>query len=352
MKTLPRLALLCFLASPHAALAQVNDAAADAHRMERLERDIMLIQRQLARGDAKPFNGNENSDEVFSQAPTAGDTADTGVRLMQLEEEMRTLHGKLEEAEFKNRQLEEKLERMQKDVDYRFDEVNMNAPKADAPQEDERPTRPTPKRHSETPTSLAPAITTEEPVEQAGDDSKLHKIIEKSAPKKAAAPEPEDDSLDEEEDTGNTSPSGPTSAGDGVLKAPGEETSGPREHYNHAFKLLNQTKYDEAADEFRGFISNYPKDPLIGNAYYWLGETFYISRDYIQAADTFRQGFEALPNGPKAADNLLKLSMSLSAMQKEKEACIVLDQILAKFDKTSAAVTDKARKERARLGCS
>ena len=31
-------------------------------------------------------------------------------------------------------------------------------------------------------------------------------------------------------------------------------------------------------------------------------------RDFVNAADNFRQGFEALPEGPKAADNLLKMA--------------------------------------------
>jgi TolA-binding protein len=89
----------------------------------------------------------------------------------------------------------------------------------------------------------------------------------------------------------------------------------------------------------------------VGNAYYWLGETHYIRQDYVSAADNFREGFEALPNGPKAADNLLKLAMSLSAMKKTNDACVVLDQLLVKFKETSTTVAQKAQSERTRIGC-
>ena len=75
----------------------------------------------------------------------------------------------------------------------------------------------------------------------------------------------------------------------------------------------------------------HPKDPLVGNAYYWQGETYYIRRDYVNAADSFRQGFEALPTGPKAPDNLLKLAMSLNALNRDKEACVVLGQVISKY---------------------
>ncbi len=125
----------------------------------------------------------------------------------------------------------------------------------------------------------------------------------------------------------------------------------PREHYNYAFRLLNQTQYEEAAAAFAAFTKKYPKDPLVGNAFYWSGETFYIRRDYVKAADNFRQGFEALPDGPKAADNLLKLSMSLDALNRDKEACVVLAQITTKFKKSSSSVTDKADQEQKRIGC-
>ena len=61
---------------------------------------------------------------------------------------------------------------------------------------------------------------------------------------------------------------------------------------------------------------------------------------------------QALPDGPKAADNLLKLAMSLDALGRDKEACVVLQQVVTKFKKSSTSVTDKATQERKRIGCS
>ncbi|MBM3618252.1 MAG: tol-pal system protein YbgF, partial [Alphaproteobacteria bacterium] len=125
----------------------------------------------------------------------------------------------------------------------------------------------------------------------------------------------------------------------------------PREQYDHAFRLLNQTQYDAAGKAFEDFIAAYPGDPLIGNAYYWAGETFYVRQNFTQAADYFRQGYEALPAGPKAGDNLLKLGMALNNLQKSTEACVVLKQVIAKFGSTSGSIKNKAEQERARAGC-
>lgn len=231
------------------------------------------------------------------------------VRLSAMEDEIRALRGKLEESENQNRKLTESFERLQKDTDFRFNQLSSSAPAAPASPAAEP----------------APVKSEEKPV--------------------AAKSQPE-------------TPKGPTTAGDGVLRAPDAETkedktefATPREHYNYAFRLLNQTQYKEAAASFDSFTKKYPKDPLVGNAYYWAGETYYIRHDYTNAADSFRQGFESLPDGPKAADNLLKLAMSLSALKRDKEACVVLTQITTKFKKNSTSVTQKADQEIKRIGC-
>lgn len=299
MKRMLPLFLLCLFSS--AASAQTDIAAAE--RMERLERDIQLLQKQVARGEtpAAPIN-----DESIA---AAGGPAQLEVRLSKMEEDMRALRGKVEEVEFGNRKLSEDFTKFQKDTEFRFGELTHTPANAAAPA----------------------------PVE--------------------AGKKPERKPLNGNPDPASTTPPAPgdTTGGDGILRKPEDkpasEFNTPRDHYNYAFRLLNQTKYEEAAHAFSDFTKKYPKDPLIGNAYYWQGETYYIRRDYVAAADNFRQGFEALPSGPKAADNLLKLAMSLDALERDKEACVVLGQVVTKFKKSSISITDKAQQEQKRIGC-
>lgn len=220
------------------------------------------------------------------------------VRFAALEERLRKMQGHIEEVEFENRRLREKLDLFQQDAELRFSELESGASAADAP-------------------DSAPA-----------EDSP-------SEPEVSATPPTEKQVLRmPDQNTGsNTS----------------FETS--RDHYNHAFRLLNQTQYDEAGASFQSFIQNYPKDPLVGNAFYWAGETYYVRQNYKQAADYFRRGYEAMPAGPKAGDNLLKLAMTLSAMDKKTEACVVLKQVSTKFGGNSTTLRNKSEIERKRIGC-
>jgi TolA-binding protein len=254
--------LLVSSALSGAAFAQTDSQA--IQRMERLENDLQVIQRQLARG---------GTITTGSSGEPIANTSQLEVRLGNIEDEIRHLRGKTEEAEFQVRKLSENMEKMQRDMELRLNELDAATKEA--------------------------AKSPKEP-----------------ASKPAASSTKEADAGAEDEES--------EQSGDFAT---------PREHYNHAFRLLNQTKYSEAAESFAEFTKKHPKDPLVGNA------------------DMFRQGFEAIPDGPKASDNLLKLAMSLSALKRDKEACVVLQQISTRFKKKSNAIAERALQEQKRIDC-
>jgi tol-pal system protein YbgF len=123
------------------------------------------------------------------------------------------------------------------------------------------------------------------------------------------------------------------------------------EHYNYAVSLVKNKQYPEARESFQKFVSNNTQHKLVGNAYYWLGETYYVNSDFVTAADTFRQGFEANPEGVKAPDNLYKLSKSLLHLQKKQEACVVLSQIQKRYKTRNPEVVGLAFETQKANGC-
>lgn len=227
--------------------------------------------------------------DAYSQDPSSM-VAQMQVRVSELEEQLRKIQGKVEQVEFENRRLREQIDLYQQDANIRFQELESNKQAAAAPSTD---------------TTFTPKL---------GDDG--------------MAPPPQ------------------------AAKPAAAQFKDPREHYNHAFSLLNKTQYEEAGESFKSFIATYPSDPLIGNAYYWAGETFYVRQNYPQALELFRKGYEIKPEGPKAGDNLLKLGMTLGHMDRKSEACVVLKQVAAKFGETSSSLLRKSESERKRLACS
>jgi tol-pal system protein YbgF len=122
-------------------------------------------------------------------------------------------------------------------------------------------------------------------------------------------------------------------------------------HYSHAFKLLNEKKFAEAATSFDGFVKKYPADPLTANAFYWLGESQYARSDFTRSTESFRKGFEVNPDGQKAPDNLYKLALSLAQIKRKTEACVVLSQVISKYGATAARTAAKASEARTTFEC-
>ena len=81
----------------------------------------------------------------------------------------------------------------------------------------------------------------------------------------------------------------------------------------------------------------YPTSPLAENAQYWMGEAFYVTRDYEQAATAFRAVGARWPNSRKGADALVKLGFSQYELKQYAEARATLTDVQRKFPDTDAA---------------
>ena len=140
----------------------------------------------------------------------------------------------------------------------------------------------------------------------------------------------------------------------GSLRPPsggGLPTGSVSEEYNSAFGLLKQAEYPAAEEALRGFIARHPEDPLAGSAQYWLGETYYVRGRYAEAASAFADGYKRYPKGAKAADDLLKLAMSLARASQKQNACVALAQLDHDFPNSGSAIKERAAAEKKRLGC-
>ena len=123
------------------------------------------------------------------------------------------------------------------------------------------------------------------------------------------------------------------------------------EQYNQAFGLLKQADYPAAEAALKAFIEQHPTDPMAGNAQYWLGETYYTRNRFLEAASAFAEGYKRYPKSTKAADDLLKLAMSLGRANQKQNACVALAQLDHDFPKPAAAIREHAAAEKKRLGC-
>ena len=299
------------------AFAQVDNSALSA-KIDRLERDISFMQKQVYTG------GSSSGSASGGTVPNGGAIE---VRLTQMDQELRQIRGQIEQEQFANRQNATELKKLSEDVEYRFRalEAKAAAPVAAAP------------------VAVAPAVTPA--------------AAKAAAAAEAAAEEASIDGpakFDPAAKPGDAEKKAAAAATAAAAKKPaltGNDFPDANTHYSYAFKQLNDKKYAEATSSFDGFVRKYPSDPLTPNAYYWLGESYYARADYTRSAESFRKGFEANPQGQKAPDNLFKLAKSLGQVKRTNEACIVLGQIVAKYPDSSPRIAKRAADERVTMQC-
>lgn len=116
-----------------------------------------------------------------------------------------------------------------------------------------------------------------------------------------------------------------------------------QQDYDTAINFLKKGSYDRAAKGFRDFLTKYPQSTLRDNARYWLGETYYVMRNFRQAVDEFTKAIRENPKTPKAADILLKIGYSHYELGEWAKARSNLNQVISSYSGTPAAKSAEQR---------
>jgi tol-pal system protein YbgF len=107
--------------------------------------------------------------------------------------------------------------------------------------------------------------------------------------------------------------------------------------YDTAFKSLRAGDYVTASRGFRDFLTKYPDSPLAPNAYYWLGESYYVTMNYPVAIEAFQRLVKQYPQSDKVSDGLLKVGYCQIELKQQDAAIATLKQVSAKYPGTKAA---------------
>jgi tol-pal system protein YbgF len=307
-------------------------------------------------------------------APAAAqDAADAIVRLNRLESQFRQLSGQMEQLQYENRQLKDQLRKFQEDVEFRF-------------QDSRGGSRPSSSSPSATPSRPAPA----QPQPAPAQPQRRSDVFDPSeTPDAPGAPRP----------LGSTPPSAPLAADagrpmalpggqlagigdlieqDGVEGAPMDGTphdrmaalpqgaiverpgpsvaatsvGNPRADFDAAYASFSQKQYDQAEMGFRRFLQSNPRDKLVPEATFWLGETYLQRSRYREAAEQFLNVSAEHPDTPKAPDALLRLGISLNGIGAKDRACAVFAELDRKYPQASAPVRQASDREQKRIKCS
>ena len=125
----------------------------------------------------------------------------------------------------------------------------------------------------------------------------------------------------------------------------------PEEQYKFATSLIKVGDYSQAELALKEFISKNANHKLAGNAQYWYAETFYIRQLYHDAAAAYLDGYQKYPKSSKGPQNLLKLGVTLSELGEKDQGCQMLDGIKKQYPKAKQSVIQKAKYEKKKYKC-
>jgi len=265
---------------------------------------------------------------------------DAADRVARAEQKIRELTGQVEELSFRLRELQEQLQRIQADNDFRLNRLEGGsaapAPVAKAASPDNSGVVVVAGAAAQPDSTGAVA----DGAAPAGDGQPLGSLVI-DAPAGPAVDQPIDLTA------GAPAAGGDLRGGTAVVASLGD----PNADYERAYGSILSGDYELAEASFRGFLQTYPGDARSPDAQYWLGESLFARGQYREAADEFLAGYKAYPKSGKAPDTLLKLGLSLAGLGERDAACSTYAEVLKKYPQASKALRQRVATEQAVASC-
>jgi tol-pal system protein YbgF len=276
-------------------------------------------------------------------------------RVGQLEEQIRSLNGRIEEMSYQLLQMQEQIRKAQEDNEYRFQEIEsgkggtgksgaLDKPVNGGTADQQIASNGVPADDTAGTDTLGSTNGGAQPQELGSI-----KFDENGNPVGAEA-NPDLNNQSASIGNDNSLPG----VEDGLPQASGSSSASldnPDDLYKVAYGHVLTGDYQLAEREFRDYLDIYPKGEKAADANFWLGEAQYSQGNFNDAAKTFLNAHQTFSKSKKAPEMLLKLGMSLAALDNRETACATLREVNKRYPSASKAVKSKVSSEQSRLSC-
>jgi TolA-binding protein len=269
---------------PVAAQAQRQAPPTPEQRLDRLEKQVQQVQRQV-------FPKGRPADTAgFLDDPAASQSSVVNLdqRLDALEKQVADLVRQSEENGNRLRNLEGGIGQLKADQDQRISALEQKMSEA---------------------ATVAPTAGPVETAPVTTPSAKPKTTPSKTPPKKTAESEPV-----------------PAGGGPGVETAaatdPGEDA------YSEGFRQWQAGQYDQAISSLKGFVAAYPKHRRVSYANNLIGRSLMSKGQTREAANVFLANYRGNPGGERAADSLYYLAQAAMQLGQPAQAC----KVYAEFD--------------------
>lgn len=255
------------------------------------------------RTDNVPVQGQPG---LTAQPAVAGSNAQLLMIIQQLQDEVRSLRGELEQQAFQMKKMERKQLDRYRDLDRRISSLMSNQGTAAV-------------ANGNTPGQLP--FSQAEGAVSAGAEQPASPAAQQPAPTGStdtvAAVQPQ------------VKPAQPApSVNNGVSDS---------KAYRDAFALVRARDFSGAVVAFNAFVRDYPNSPRVANAHYWMGEIHHAEQKHELAREAFSLVLGQFPDHPKAPHAAYKLGVIYSELGDKARSDEYLDYVLKNHAKSNVA---------------
>ena len=114
------------------------------------------------------------------------------------------------------------------------------------------------------------------------------------------------------------------------------DTDEARSVYSAAYQQVKDRDFSEAKVSLSAFISNYPTSRYVPNAYFWLGELYYLESSLKKSRDAFLALVTQYGDHRKVAEAKFKLGKIYHQLGNDADAKAMLESVLVDHPKSKA----------------
>lgn len=302
-----KLGIAALLVSASFASAAIAQSSGIDLRVGKLEKEMKAVQRTVF-PQGVPVQP-ESSTTVPSTAagnPATAPIADLTARVDALEKGLASLTGQIEQAQFRNRQQDDAIKRIEARL---------------APEVVPDPTA------AATPASILPK------------PAAAIAITKPATPPTVKPP------------VVATKPDAARKAQIAAVEIPATGDAA-EDAYSYGFRLYTAKLYPEAQTKLKEFVAKYPSHRRASYAQNLLGRSYYDEGKPALASVALYDNYQKMPKGERAPESLYWLGQALTKLKKLPDACKVYVELNEVYgSKLSADLTAKAKKGRADAKC-
>jgi len=240
---------------------------------------------------------------AFAQSPDNTTIANLVIQVQELQDEVRNMRGQLEEQARELENLKRRQRDQYLDIDQRLSDLRNSQPVSSSGTSFTGPST------SPGPATSEPAVDVPEVRDPMESQAAVTTIDQPLAQSQVTAPDP----------------------------------AAEKAAYDQAFQALKELRYADAAQSFQSFLDQYPNSEYADNAQYWLGESYYVTRNYDIALKAFQDLMDNYPDSTKVPDALLKVGYTHYELQQWDRARAALTQVQEKYPDTTLSRLAESR---------